>query len=71
MNEDKIYVDVNATFTKDGMLFPKSFVWEDGVEYEISNVGASGQGASELPALVMGLRRLISLSLASTNVACW
>ena len=38
MNEDKIYVDVNATFTKDGMLLPKSFVWEDGVEYEISKV---------------------------------
>ena len=29
MNENKIYVDVNATFTKDGMLLPKSFVWED------------------------------------------
>ena len=27
MNEDKIYVDVNATFTKDGMLLPKSFVF--------------------------------------------
>lgn len=39
--------------------------------FKISNVGASGQGASELPVLVMGLRRLISLSLASTNVACW
>lgn len=39
--------------------------------FKISNVGASEQGASELPALVMGLRRLISLSLASTNVACW
>lgn len=25
MNEDKIYVDVNATFTKGGMLLPKSF----------------------------------------------
>ena len=31
MNENKIYVDVNATFTKDGMLLPKSFVWEDGM----------------------------------------
>ena len=39
--------------------------------FKISNVGASGQGASELPVLVMGLRRLISLSLARTNVACW
>ena len=43
--------------------------WSTG--FKISDVGASGQGASELPALVMGLRRLISLSLASTNVACW
>ena len=46
MNEDKIYVDVNATFTKDGMLLPKSFVWEDGVEYEISNVKDIRRAAS-------------------------
>ena len=43
--------------------------WSTG--FKISNVGASGLGASELPAQVMGLRRLISLSIASTNVACW
>ena len=46
MNEDKIYVDVNATFTKDGMRFPKSFVWEDGVEYEISKVKDIRRAAS-------------------------
>ena len=46
MNKDKIYVDVNATFTKDGMLLPKSFVWEDGVEYEISNVKDIRRAAS-------------------------
>lgn len=46
MNEDKIYVDVNATFTKDGMLLPKSFVWEDGVEYEISKVKDIRRAAS-------------------------
>lgn len=47
MNEDKIYVDVNATFTKDGMLLPKSFVWEDGVEYEISKVKGTEIAVSE------------------------
>lgn len=31
--------------------------------FKISNVGASGQGASELPVLVMGLRRLIPFPL--------
>ena len=46
MNEDKIYVDVNATFTKDGMLLLKSFVWEDGVEYEISKVKDIRRAAS-------------------------
>ena len=46
MNEDKIYVNVNATFTKDGMLLPKSFVWEDGVEYEISKVKDIRRAAS-------------------------
>ena len=46
MNEDKIYVDVNATFTKGGMLLPKSFVWEDGVEYEISKVKDIRRAAS-------------------------
>ena len=39
--------------------------WSTG--FKISNVGASGQGASELPALVMSLRRLISLFLASDS----
>ena len=34
MNEDKIYVDVNATFTKDG------------VEYEISKVKDTRRAAS-------------------------
>ena len=51
MNEDKIYVDVNATFTKDGMLLPKSFVWED----EISKVKDIRRAAS-LKAGGVGMR---------------
>ena len=30
MESCKIYVDVNATFTKDGRLLPRSFIWTDG-----------------------------------------
>ena len=55
MNEDKIYVDVNATFTKGGMLLPKSFVWEDGVEYESSKVKDIRRAAS-LKAGGVGMR---------------
>ena len=68
MNEDKIYVDVNATFTKDGMLLPKSFVWEDGVEYEISKVkdircAARLKGRRCRDAIYMCRRRKRSISV--------
>ena len=64
MNEDKIYVDVNATFTKDGMLLPKSFVWEDGVEYEISKVKDSQlKGRRCRDAIYMCRRRKRSISV--------
>lgn len=46
MGHDKVYVDVNATFTKDGRLLPKSFVWEDGMTYEISRVRDIRRAAS-------------------------
>ena len=38
MESSKIYVDVNATFSKDGRLIPKSFIWTDGHVYEIQRV---------------------------------
>ena len=38
MESNKIYVDVNATFSKDGRLIPKSFIWMDGHVYEIQRV---------------------------------
>jgi hypothetical protein len=46
LNHDKVYVDVNATFTRDGRLLPKSFVWEDGMTYEISRVRDIRRAAS-------------------------
>ena len=38
MENYKVYVDVIAEFTKDGILRPKSFTWSDGTVYEIQRV---------------------------------
>jgi len=42
----KVFVDVTATFSKDGKLLPRSFVWEDGRRYEIDKVLDSRRAAS-------------------------
>ena len=41
-----VYVDVNAMFTKDGRLLPKSFIWTDGHVYEIQRVTDVRRAAS-------------------------
>lgn len=46
MESSKVYVDVNATFSKDGRLIPKSFIWTDGHQYEIQMVKAVCRAAS-------------------------
>ena len=51
----KIYVDVDATFTKDGQLLPKSFVWTDGHRYVIQRIKQVHRAAS-LRAGGVGLR---------------
>ena len=35
---NKVYVDVLAEFSKDGLLIPKEITWEDGRKYEITRV---------------------------------
>ena len=55
MESCKIYVEVNATFTKDGELFPRSFVWTDGHVYEIQKIKHITRAAS-LKAGGVGLR---------------
>lgn len=35
---NKIYVDVNALFSKDGRLYPISLVWQDGHIYKIQKI---------------------------------
>lgn len=46
MESSKVYVDVNATFSKDGRLIPKSFIWTDGHLYEIQKVKDVSRAAS-------------------------
>ena len=55
MESCKIYVDVDATFTKDGRLFPKSIIWSDGRRYEIQRVKHVCRAAS-LKAGGVGMR---------------
>lgn len=53
--DNKVYVDVTAEFSKDGRLVPKSVIWEDGVEYEITRVKDVRRAAS-LKAGGVGMR---------------
>ena len=55
MDSKKIYVDVDATFTKDGRLVPKSFIWMDDHKYEIQRITHICRAAS-LRAGGVGLR---------------
>ena len=42
----KVYVDVLAEFSKDGLLIPKEITWEDGRKYEITRVKDKRRAAS-------------------------
>ena len=44
--DSKVYVEVEARFTTEGILIPESFVWEDGVKYEINKVKDVRRAAS-------------------------
>ena len=37
-NDNKVYVDVTEIRTKSGYIRPVSFVWENGLEYQIDRV---------------------------------
>ena len=53
--DNKVYVDVTAEFSKEGVLVPKSFRWEDGQVYEIERVKDVRRAAS-LKAGGVGMR---------------
>lgn len=46
MNRNKVYVTVVAVFSSEGVLLPKSFIWEDGREYQIDRVKDKRRAAS-------------------------
>jgi len=65
--ECKTYVSVTADFNSDGVMFPRTLVWEDGMTYEIDRVldirpapalKAGGQG-DRYTVMVHGMRKYI------------
>ena len=49
MNEQKsvkVYVQVTAVFTEEGLMLPRYLVWEDGARYKIDRVGEIKQAAA-------------------------
>ena len=46
MKSPKVYVAVTAEFSTEGVLLPKSFIWEDGKEYIIDRVKDKRRAAS-------------------------
>ena len=40
----KVYVEVNASFNEDGLMIPKSLVWEDDTTCHIDKVIYSSKG---------------------------
>lgn len=47
MSENKkVYVDVEAHFTKDGFLRPSAVIWEDGRRYTVDRVRGCRRAAS-------------------------
>ena len=55
MESNKVYVDVTAEFSKEGVLTPKSFRWTDGSVYEIQKIKDIRRSAS-LKAGGVGMR---------------
>lgn len=46
MEAQRVYVEVNATFSVDGKMLPSSFIWRDGHEYHIQRITDVRRSAS-------------------------
>jgi len=55
VSPNKVYVDVTAEYSKEGIITPLSFVWEDGTRYDVDRVLDMRQAAS-LKAGGLGIR---------------
>jgi hypothetical protein len=77
-NDAKVYVDVNADHFANGVVIPRSFVWEDGKRYLIDRVLSQCRAAST-KAGGAGLRYTIRVEGKETflflegesDQACW
>ena len=63
----KVYVDVSAEFTKDGMVIPLSFEWEDGRTFEIDRL-IDMQRAASLKVGGIGIRYTIYVCGKLTHI---
>jgi len=83
MDNCKVYVNVIATFSKDGRLLPLSITWDDGREFMIDQVldirqaaamKASGQG-DRYTVRVQGCDKYLfferNASLGGNNIGRW
>ena len=53
----KVYVKVNVTFDEDGLMLPRSLIWEDGHPYKIDRVLDIRPAYAEKPAArAIGIR---------------
>ena len=55
MSDVKVYVDVDAHFSKDGQLLPSAIIWEDGQRYPIDR-GIDMQRCASRKAGGVGIR---------------
>lgn len=53
-NPNKVYIDVTVDFSREGVLRPRAFVWEDGRRFEIDKV--------------IDIRRAASLKAGGTGI---
>ena len=65
INDNKVYVEVNADFKTDGTLYPRSFVWEDGRRYEVDRI-IDVRPAASLKAGGAGLRYTVRIRSKET-----
>ena len=66
---NKVYVDVLAEFSKDGILIPKEITWEDGRKYEITRVKDKRRAANAIP--VWWMERKYFFSMKITICGLW
>ena len=64
-NNIKTYVSVNAMFSPDGHLTPKSIIWEDGRKYDVDRV-VSIRRAASLKAGGTGIRYTVRIGQRET-----